>query len=57
MQDIDLDLLRSEPTTTIGVVFPKSMAEAVEQCAKSELISRSSWLRRAVLTALQERAA
>lgn len=55
MQDIDIDLLRNETTTTVGVVFPKSMAEAVEECAKAELISRSSWLRRVVLAALQRK--
>jgi hypothetical protein len=57
MQDIDLDLLRNEPTTTVGVVFPRSMADAVEECAKAELISRSSWLRRVVLAALQGKTA
>jgi hypothetical protein len=53
MQEIDLDLLRNEPTTTIGVVFPTSMAHAIEERAKCELISRSSWLRRVVLAELQ----
>jgi hypothetical protein len=54
MQEIDLDLLRTERTVTIGTVFPASMASAIEERAKSELISRSSWLRRVVLTELQK---
>ncbi|MGC0391108.1 hypothetical protein [Bradyrhizobium sp. USDA 241] len=53
MQEIDLDLLRNERTVTIGTVFPESMATAIEERAKSELISRSSWLRRVVLAELQ----
>jgi hypothetical protein len=54
MQEIDLDLLRNERTVTIGTVFPESMATAIEKRAKSELISRSSWLRRVVLIELQK---
>ena len=54
MQEIDLDLLRNERTVTIGTVFPESMATAIEERAKSELISRSSWLRRVVLSELQK---
>ncbi|WP_407149867.1 hypothetical protein [Bradyrhizobium sp. ORS 86] len=54
MQEIDLDLLRTERTITIGTVFPESMANAIEEHAKAELISRSSWLRRVVLAELRK---
>ena len=57
MQEINLDLLRTERTVTVGTVFPESMAIAIEQRAKSELISRSSWLRRVVLAELQKASA
>jgi len=57
MQEIDLDLLRNETTVTVGVVFPESMADAIEERAKAELISRSSWLRRVVLTELRKASA
>ena len=54
MQEIDLDLLRNERTVTIGTVFPETMGIAIEERAKSELISRSSWLRRVALAELQK---
>ncbi|GEC59552.1 hypothetical protein ABIF38_000298 [Bradyrhizobium japonicum] len=49
---IDLDRARFERTRTIGVVLPISLADAIEQRAKSELIAKSSWVRRALLAAL-----
>lgn len=53
MKDLDLNQLRTEPTVTIGAILPQSMAHAIEERAKVELISRSSWLRRVILTELQ----
>jgi len=44
---IDLDSARYERTRTIGVVLPISLADAIEEQAKSELIAKSSWMRRA----------
>ncbi|MCS3929548.1 hypothetical protein M2175_004579 [Bradyrhizobium elkanii] len=49
---IDLDNARYERTRTIGVVLPISIADAIEEQAKSELIAKSSWMRRALLVAL-----
>lgn len=49
---IDLDNARYERTRTIGVVLPISIADAIEERAKSELIAKSSWMRRALLAAL-----
>ncbi|MCW2358851.1 hypothetical protein [Bradyrhizobium elkanii] len=49
---IDLDNARYERTRTIGVVLPISLADAIEEQAKSELIAKSSWMRRALLAAL-----
>ena len=48
----DLDSVRYERTRTIGVVLPISLTDAIEERAKSELISKSSWVRRALLAAL-----
>lgn len=49
---IDLDNARYERTRTIGVVLPISLADAIEEQAKAELIAKSSWMRRALLAAL-----
>lgn len=49
---IDLDSARYERTRTIGVVLPISLADAIEEQAKAELIAKSSWMRRALLAAL-----
>jgi hypothetical protein len=57
VQDLDLDLLRTERTITVGIVIPATMAAAIETRAKAELLSRSSWLRRVVLAELQKDAA
>ena len=53
---IDLDNARYERTRTIGVVLPISLADAIEEQAKSELIAKSSWMRRALLAALNSAA-
>ncbi|MCP3400493.1 hypothetical protein [Bradyrhizobium sp. CCGB20] len=52
---IDLDNARYERTRTIGVVLPVSIADAIEEQAKSELIAKSSWMRRALGRASPER--
>lgn len=49
---IDLDQARHEPTKTVGVVLPTSLADAIEQRAKSELTGKSTWMRRVLLAEL-----
>ncbi|BAL13492.1 MULTISPECIES: hypothetical protein [Bradyrhizobium] len=49
---IDLDQARLEPTQTIGVVLPRSLAHAIEQRAKLELTAKSAWMRRVILAEL-----
>ncbi|AJA62860.1 hypothetical protein [Bradyrhizobium japonicum] len=51
---IDLDQARLEPTQTIGVVLPVSLAHAIEQRAKAELLAKSSWMRRVILAELNK---
>jgi hypothetical protein len=53
---IDLDRARYEATKTIGVVLPASLADAIEKLAKAELIAKSSWLRRVILSELNKNA-
>ena len=49
---IDLDQARHEPTKTVGVVLPASLADAIEQRAKCELTGKSTWMRRVLLAEL-----
>jgi len=51
---IDLDQARLEPTQTIGVVLPRSLAHAIEQRAKLELTAKSAWMRRVILAELKK---
>lgn len=51
---IDLDQAQLEPTRTIGVVLPTSLAHAIEQCAKAELLAKSAWMRRVILAELNK---
>ncbi|MGY3511281.1 hypothetical protein [Bradyrhizobium lupini] len=51
---IDLDRARLEPTRTVAVVLPRSLADAIEQRAKAELLAKSSWMRRVLLTELNK---
>lgn len=51
---IDLDQARLESTQTLGVVLPASLARAVEERAKIELLAKSSWLRRVILAELKK---
>jgi hypothetical protein len=51
---IDLDQARHEQTRTIGVVLPLTLAHAIEQRAKAELLAKSSWMRRVLLAELNK---
>ncbi|UPK12192.1 hypothetical protein IVA93_02920 [Bradyrhizobium sp. 155] len=53
---IDLDKARLEPTQTLGIVLPQSLAHAIEQRAKAELLAKSSWMRRVLLAELNKNA-
>ena len=53
---IDLDQARYEPTKTVGVVLPVSLANEIERRAKAELTAKSAWMRRVLLTALNKEA-
>ncbi|UPK32144.1 hypothetical protein IVB18_28040 [Bradyrhizobium sp. 186] len=50
---IDLNSARYEPTRTIGVVLPVSIADAIEKQASSEMIGKSAWMRRALIATLR----
>jgi len=54
---IDLDAARYESTRTFGVVLPVSIADAIEKQASSEMIAKSAWMRRALISALLRGAA
>ncbi|WP_316164543.1 MULTISPECIES: hypothetical protein [unclassified Bradyrhizobium] len=51
--------VRFEDNRHIGVIVPKPLVDAIDQHARKELISRSTWVRRTILHALsaQEQAA
>lgn len=51
---IDIDRARYEPTRTVGVVLPESLANEIERRARSELTGKSSWVRRLILRELNK---
>lgn len=51
---IDIDLVRYERTQKVSAVLPVSFVRAIEARAKSELIARSTWLRRLILAELSK---
>jgi hypothetical protein len=53
---IDINQAQFEPTKTVGVVLPMSMANEIERRARAELTGKSSWIRRLVLTELNKEA-
>lgn len=54
-QELNVANMWTEPTRTVGTVFPRSMVDAIEGLARAELISRSSWMRRVILAELSKR--
>lgn len=48
----DIDMVSVEPTQKVGVILPKSLADAIERRARQELIGKSAWVRRTLLAEL-----
>ncbi|KAB0268470.1 hypothetical protein [Microvirga brassicacearum] len=47
--------MRSDPIKIVGLGLPVELIKAIDRLADRELISRASWLRRAILAELARR--